>query len=332
MEMISVQSSQIAQIGHDGDSTLRILFRRGGLYEYAQVSREEFDALRLAPSVATHFASRVKGVKPFRKVEGSEFPEASTPPVNGHHPVVEVRSSETNSPQMEAEVNQEVERVAQKSSLVVQSAMNTKVVDVTTQIQASELLLAVAKMRKEVADTFGPMKEAAYRAHRTVCEQEKKHDGPLEQAEKALKAQIGAFVDAQKRLAREAEEAARKRAQEEAACKAREEAERRAIDDAIALEASGDAEGAEAVLANPAPVPSRYVAPAPVAPAVAHISGVTTREEWDFRIVNEALIPREYLVVNEAAIRSVVKSTKGRATIGGVEVFVRQVVASSRRG
>ena len=331
MEMISVQSSQIAQIGHDGESTLRILFRRGGLYEYSSVSTAEFEALRTSPSIGSHFAAKVKGCKPFRKVEGSDFPLPTEPEPNGYSPTVEVHAPSAAA-QSDAEVNQEVERVAQKSSLVVQSATSIKVCDVTTQMQASELLLAVAKMRKEVADTFGPMKEAAYRAHRTICEQEKKHDGPLEQAEKALKAQIGAFVAEQKRLAQEAEEAARKKAQEEAARIAREEAERRAIEDALALEAAGDVEGAEVVLANPAPVPSRYVAPAPVAPQVAHVSGVTTREEWDFRIVNEALIPREYMLVNESAIRSAAKNTKGRAKIAGVEFYARQVVSSSRRG
>lgn len=335
MEMISVQSSQIAQIGHDGGSTLRILFRRGGLYEYAGVTSAEFDELRSAESIGSHFGRCIKGVKPFTRVAGSDFTtQAATPAPAVHHeprPRTVVSETVQAAPAPELE-NQEVEQVAQKASLLVQNAKTIKVVDTTTQHQASQVLLAIASLRKEVADTFRPMKEAAFRAHRTICDQEKKHDQPLADAERAVKAQIGSFVAEQQRLAREAEEAARKAAMEEAERKAREEAERRAIEDAIALEEIGDAEGAQAVLENPAPVAVQYVAPAPVAPAVAQVQGVTTREDWDFRIVDDSLIPREYLLVNEQALRAVAKSTKGRARIPGVEFYPKQVVAASRRG
>ena len=349
MEMISVQSSQIAQIGHDGQSTCRVLFRRGGLYEYPTVSASEFEAFRSADSIGRHFAQFIK-VKPFSKVQGSEFTapapalEASpatvaratdrlymhsTAPTSYSTPSNEVEKEEVPAPEIE---NQEVEQVAQKASLLVQSAVTLKVTDPATQNQASQVLLAIAALRKEVADTFKPMKDAAFKAHRTICEQEKKHDQPLADAERAVKAQIGTFVAEQQQLAREAEEAARKAERERAEREAREESERRAIADAEALQAMGDTAGAEAVLENPAPMPVRYVAPAPIAPQVAQVAGVSTREDWDFRIIDELAIPREYLLVNESAIRTLGKTTKGKAKIAGVEFFAKQVVAASRRG
>lgn len=331
MDMISVQSSQIAQIGHDGQTKLRVLFRRGGLYEYSGVTALEFNDLQSAESLGTHFGRFIKGAKPFVRVEGSEFPKVAVTdkPTSDFATSNEVEKQEVPAPEAE---NQEVEQVAQKASLLVQNAKSIKVIDPTTQHQASQTLLAIASLRREVADTFKPMKDAAFRAHRTICEQEKKHDGPLAEAEAAVKAQIGGFVQRQQQIAREAEETARKAEKERAERAAREESERLAIADAITLESMGDTKGAEAVLANPAPVPVHYVAPAPIAPAVAQMQGVSTREDWDFRIVDESLIPREYMLINESAIRNLGKTTKGRAKVAGVEFFPKQIVAASRRG
>ena len=339
MEMISVQSSQIAQIGHDGQSTCRVLFRRGGLYEYPTVTGPEFEAFRSADSIGRHFAQFIK-VKPFKKVEGSEFTAPVTIEAKDGLPsaadldavAAEQKIADEAAPAPAEFENQEVEQVAQKASLLVQNAVTLRVTDPTTQHQASQVLLAIAALRKEVADTFKPMKDAAFKAHRTVCEQEKKHDQPLADAERAVKTQIGNFVAEQNRLAREAEEAARKAERERAEREALELSQQRAIEDAVALESIGDTVGAQAVLDNPAPMPVRYVAPAPIAPQVAQVAGVSTREDWDFRIIDDSIIPREYLLVNESAIRALGKTTKGKARIAGVEFYSKQVVAASRRG
>lgn len=335
MEMQSVQSSQIAQVGHDGANKLRVLFRRGGLYEYTGVTPEEFDQLMNADSLGSHFYRAIKGVKPFVKIEGTEWPTpAAVPVLEPVREPLEPPASEVvqTSPAQPEEQNQEVERVAERSSLLVQNARSIKVIDPTTQSQASEMLLAVAAMRRQIEETFKPMKEAAFRAHRVICDQEKKVDKPLVDAEASLKKEIGDYILEQRRIAKAAEDEARRIEQERAAREAQEEAERLAIEDAIALEAQGDVKAAEAVLAAPAPVPVRYVAPAPVAPAVAQTSGVAMSTTWDFRILDEAQIPREYLLVNEAAIRALGKSTKGKAKVNGIEFFEKAQVSASRGG
>ncbi len=322
MEMINVQSSQIAQIGHDGQSTLRVLFRRGGLYDYQQVTSEEFEALHNAASIGSHFGSFIKGVKPFNKVEGSDFPK----PEQSERPAA--RTFEPDDvPENE---NQEVEKVAQKTSLLVQNATSIKVTDETTQIHASDTLLAIAALAREVQETFKPMKDAAFKAHRTICEQEKKHLEPLQRAEISLKGEISKFITEQRRIAAEAEDEARRIAQEKADAEAKAEAERLAIEDAITLESQGDLAAAQAVLENPAPVTPNYIAPAPVAPAVAQVKGISTRTDWDCRIVDETLIPREFMMPNESAIRAVGKATCGKIRIDGVEFFEKIIVASRR--
>ena len=61
------------------------------------------------------------------------------------------------------------------------------------------------------------------------------------------------------------------------------------------------------------------------------VAGLSTRENWNFRIVDPAKLPREYLMPDEAAIRGVVKAMKGRANIPGVEVYRDDIVAGTGR-
>lgn len=342
MELVPVQSSQIAAVGFDGGSTMQVLFRRGGLYEYADVSVHEYNDVRYAKSVGTAFAQTIKGKKTFRKIEHENGHSNGAPtnsrPASAAHTQREERSAEEPSPTSSAPTDpvlvqvEEVQQVSRKSTELVTQAKAIEVADAPAQERASELLLAVAAMRKEIADTFKPMKDAAFKTHRTICDQERNLDTPLLEAEQTLKRAIGSFVAEQKRLAAEAEAAERRRLQEEADRIAREESERLAIEDALALEADGKIEEAEAVLANPVPVQAVRIAPAPVVPAVAQVKGVRTTQIWKFRITDANKIPREYLVVNESAIKAVVSRTNGKIQIPGVETYPEEQVAASRRG
>jgi len=65
------------------------------------------------------------------------------------------------------------------------------------------------------------------------------------------------------------------------------------------------------------------VTTAAMATAAAPVAGVSSRQVWDFEIVNGAAIPREYLAIDETKIRLVVKALKGEAVIAGVRVFQR---------
>lgn len=307
---------------------MQVLFRRGGLYEYSDVSADEFiSVLRPAPehnqSVGTAFGALIKGRKTYRRLEGTPWPSGQAPaPTQAAE--TSPATSET-APALPAEVSRKSTELTLQASLI-------EVIDPKTQEMASEILLAIAGMRKEIADTFKPMKDAAFKTHRTICDQERTLDTPLLEAEQTLKRAIGSFVAEQKRLAAEAEAAERRRLQEEADRIAAEESQRLAIEDAVALEAEGKIDEAEAVLANPIPVQPVRVAPAPVVPAVAQVKGVRTTQVWKFRITDANKIPREYLVVNESAIKAVVSRTNGKIQIPGVETYPEEQVAASRRG
>ena len=69
MKMLPVLSTSIHSVGHDGDSTMRVQFIGGGLYEHHSVSAAQFQALLAAPSVGKHYATHHRGIN-YRKVGG----------------------------------------------------------------------------------------------------------------------------------------------------------------------------------------------------------------------------------------------------------------------
>lgn len=182
--------------------------------------------------------------------------------------------------------------------------------------------------------------------------------------ERTIKAALTRFADEQERIRREEqrklEEAARKERERleaqarEAERKAREkaEAERRAAEEARqAAEkaaAEGRAEEARKAAAAAAAADARAAATeakaaskveaietraaAVVAPVVVReppkVAGVATREVWKFRVVNPALVPDQYKVIDEARIRKVVQALKTDANIPGVEVYAERQIAA----
>ncbi len=62
MKMMPVDSSNLAAVGYDKKSqTLRIRFGHGGLYEYYNVSEDEYEGLMNAPSHGRYFNFNIKG-------------------------------------------------------------------------------------------------------------------------------------------------------------------------------------------------------------------------------------------------------------------------------
>lgn len=104
----------------------------------------------------------------------------------------------------------------------------------------------------------------------------------------------------------------------------------RRLAEAAALEREATATGdtalqmeADALISEP------VIAPVVILPtATPKVAGVSYREEWDFEVVDDAKIPREYLTRDDAKIRRVVKAMKGTTNIPGVRAFSRRVVAA----
>lgn len=185
---------------------------------------------------------------------------------------------------------------------------------------AVEIGKAIVQLDKDAEEWFEPLKRTAAAAHKAVCNKENEVRNPLKEAKQYLARQIGEF-DAALERARLLEEA---RLQEEANRLAREESQRlaqeQAISDAIELEAIGDAVGAAAVLANPVPV-EIYAQPVILPKQVMATKGVSTVQKWSYRITDANKVPREYLMIDESAVKKVVSALKSKCNIPGIEAY-----------
>ena len=54
------------------------------------------------------------------------------------------------------------------------------------------------------------------------------------------------------------------------------------------------------------------------------VSGISYRDVWKFRVVNAALVPNDYKVIDEVKISGVVRATKGTLQIPGIKMSQRE--------
>lgn len=236
-------------------------------------------------------------------------------------------------------------------SLVVRSVEDRNAV-----IEQLKLVKAQASRVKEF---FAESKDLAYKTWKSITGKESAIIDRLNAIEAAAKRAVVAFDEIeqkriaaeQARLQREADEkarrereafeqaAARKR-EEEARARAEAEEKRRQAEQASAAERKrlqDEADAAERA-ANRAAAAAEakevsaveVIAPVVVAPvaAVPAAKGASTRTEWYAEVVDEALVPREYLTINIDALNGLARATKGSIKgIPGVVFKSRQVLA-----
>ena len=227
---------------------------------------------------------------------------------------------------------------SEKAIVLAGEAKSLVVVDQETANRATQLILAGKEVIKKIKDYFAPLKKAADEAKKKLLDAEKAELQRVEPYIEKLQSSLTAWRLEQERKRREAEEAARRaelerklleeellrKAEEarrleeekrrlegeEAARKAREELERKALEEAAAKEAQ--------------------IAPPPPVPEKPKTNGLALRENWTFEIVDESLIPREYLVPDPVKIRKMVQVMKDRTNIPGIRVFNNPIVMKTR--
>ena len=193
-ELPAERSSQIGAIGYDSN-LLFVQFRRGGLYTYDNVTAAEYEALAKADKVGVVFQNTIKGVKPYKRVDATQKKAAATAETKAaEKPKTEVATTElaksnivafpaAAAPALPQEAH-DLANAAQQWALRVESVQIT---DVATHEAAQRMLLEIDDVRKRVVETWKPMKQAAYNAHRAVCDKENELLKPLTEADKALK-------------------------------------------------------------------------------------------------------------------------------------------------
>jgi multidrug efflux pump subunit AcrA (membrane-fusion protein) len=200
-------------------------------------------------------------------------------------------------------------------------------------------------MIKEVEATFGPICDGAHKAWKTAVAKRDGFLNPLKDAQKSVKGLMSAYDAEQDRLRRDEQarleaiqraEEEKKRQEELARIAAEKKAEEdRLLQAATEAEASGDKETADQLAAAAVQVETEkkeemaavqtepiHTAPVVLAKTTPKLQGGPVyRTIWKARIVNEAIIPRTYLVPDMVKINGVARSLKGQTNIPGVTAY-----------
>jgi hypothetical protein len=202
---------------------------------------------------------------------------------------------------------QEIEKVRAELAPVLEAAKAIEVVDEASHLRALDLAMECTKRQRKVEETWCESREMAHKAWKTITETIASFTKPLAEAAKICRDKAYIW----KRAEDERRRIEAQRVERENAKKVEDERLRQAE----ALAKAGKPALADAVLEQPIEV-------APVTPeAVARPDGVSYRENWQFTILEEEVLPREFLMPDEAKIGKVVKAMKGATRIPGIRVF-----------
>jgi hypothetical protein len=210
------------------------------------------------------------------------------------------------------------------AGLVTRLALTPRVSDQASLAQAKLDRQDVADRIRRVATFFQPLKASAYALWQTLIKRERTILDPLHDLDAKIAGDIRDYHDAEQRD--------RRRLEQEAAEAARQEAEARAIAEAAALERTGDADVAEAVI-NEA-----IAAPAPIVSLPDPSRGIVTftrRWHWKYAggpmdikqtppdVLRRALdrVPIDFHAIDEKKIGAYVRTMKGSGAIAGIDIY-----------
>lgn len=203
--------------------------------------------------------------------------------------------------------------------LFVESSTSLAVTDLASLEGAVAIRQAIGGRQKKIVEFFRPLKDAAFKMHRAICQRESDVLGPLDALDRQLRSNISDFKTAQDRL-----RAARER---ELAEQQRIEQQIRAAVEAAALESAGETEMAAAVIEE------AIAAPMPIAvlpDETKQVVGLKFRTEWKWRFATDEaralqLIPREFLSIDPRKLTAFAKAMKGAGKVPGVVFYSDQM-------
>lgn len=192
----------------------------------------------------------------------------------------------------------------------------------------------VKTMRGLVGELYDEPIDKAHKLHKMLCEKRNALDGPLADADKAVRRSLGTYEDNKRAVIEAARRAEEAKQREEVARLERERqaeinrlrkiAEDKRLAEAAALEAAGKKAQAEALVAAPVYVVVPSVAPPPIVnrtPIYEAPKGTSTRVNWKHRIIDVDLIPREWMIPNDVKIGAHVRANHESHGIPGVDAY-----------
>jgi len=199
----------------------------------------------------------------------------------------------------------------QQALTVADEARAITVRDQASYDLAAQKLLGVRELIKQINDTFDPDIKRWHEGHKSALATKKKVLGDLPAADGILVLLIAKWEMEQRRI------------REEADRKALEEARKREEEARLALAVEAKKQGAteetvQEIVNTPMPIQVT-----PTAPSFQRAVGIgaSRKPVYRWRVINESVIPREYLSLNEVKINGVVRAMGATAKIAGIEVY-----------
>ena len=208
---------------------------------------------------------------------------------------------------------------------------------------AAVMLKEFKRKEAQVREFFEPLVAKAYASHRALTTRLKETVAPLNEAKKTIGSEMGRYQAELEAVRRAEEEKLRVQLQKEADEKALAEATRleevakiekaarlaeaarlhevgkveeaARLAEAAKLEEEARLKAASTVLDDVPVVQTVLKSAAPKA------EGTSVRTFWKYEIVDEAVIPREFLCVDDKALGAYVRQEKDSASIPGVRVY-----------
>lgn len=194
--------------------------------------------------------------------------------------------------------NEVVEQLSERGLVLARGCQTLSIVTQEDANKASEILVGWRSFKEEWEKYWeGPLRPL----REAEAEIRTKRDTFLKAVEPAIK-------DLTSRLA------AWKQAEGEKYRKAKEEAERKEWERRQAARAGEAPEGFEDAAAAIIPI---------VQPEAPQLQGLSTRPNWKYRVVDLDKVPNQYLklVIDDEAVKSEIKISKGNASIPGIEIW-----------
>ncbi len=249
------------------------------------------------------------------------------------------------------EITNEVDaKAAEVEAQVAAATAQAEAIQVRDQAEAdvaAELLREIKRRSKAAEAERVELTKPLLDTKKKIDQRFREAMAPFDAADKIVREKLTAYTAEQERIrreeearlererqererkareAREAQEAEERRKREQAQKEAREAEEEiakaqddedRAAAEALAEEARRRADEAAVAESAIASLPDVNL-PSAVVPVAPKPAGISTRKDWKTKVLDPARVPREYLVVDEGAIRRAVRD--GIREIPGVEI------------
>lgn len=219
------------------------------------------------------------------------------------------------------EISEDVQRLVTQAEGDIALAQRFSIVSNDGYIKAGEILKTVKGRYQEIETKRKEMTLPLDEAKRRVMDFFRQPLEQLSDAERQIKAAMLGFTQEQERIRREEEQRIQALAREE-----QERLDKLAMEKIAQAQKDGNLDEAEEILDAVV-----QIAVPIVQSEKPKMQGIKTVTRWRHKVIDEALIPREYLMPNEKMLAEIAIATKGTVKIPGIEFYSESMVTSIAR-